>query len=87
MLQLTLPFIMTKAWYQERGAGAAPATQTVGRSFYTSLGHLSSTWKDPTFMEHIMAGVMWALGSKANSSDAADTQSEHGTSRTTTLES
>ncbi|KIO34295.1 hypothetical protein M407DRAFT_240629 [Tulasnella calospora MUT 4182] len=51
------------AWYQERGAGASEGAPTVGRSFYTSLGHLSSTWADETFMAHIMAGITWSLGS------------------------
>ncbi|KAG8954172.1 hypothetical protein FRC04_000393 [Tulasnella sp. 424] len=51
------------AWYQERGAGASDGTSTVGRSFYTSLGHLSSTWANETFIAHVMAGVTWSLGS------------------------
>jgi len=49
-------------WYQERVAGVDPAfVHTAGRSFYTSLGHLSSTWEDPIFMAHVMAGIKWAV--------------------------
>ena len=39
------------AWYQEYDGG---------RSFYTALGHLSATYKDPTFMHHIYGGIYWA---------------------------
>ncbi|KAF8466836.1 class I glutamine amidotransferase-like protein [Gautieria morchelliformis] len=53
-----------KAWYQEHGAGAsASAPGPVGRSWYTSLGHLNETWQDSTFMAHVMGGLTWALAS------------------------
>ena len=32
------------AWYQEHGAGSTNSS-TAGRSFFTSLGHLSETWQ------------------------------------------
>ena len=32
-----------------------------GRSFYTSLGHRKEVWKDPTFQEHLCAGLRWAM--------------------------
>ncbi|KEP52666.1 class I glutamine amidotransferase-like protein [Rhizoctonia solani 123E] len=50
------------AWCQERGAGAADSS-TAGRSFYTSLGHLTSTWGDQTFLAHVLGGVQWTLAS------------------------
>ncbi|KAJ1307338.1 hypothetical protein OPQ81_001444 [Rhizoctonia solani] len=50
------------AWYQERGAGAEDGS-AAGRSFYTSLGHLTSTWADQTFLSHILGGIQWALAS------------------------
>ncbi|KAG9010436.1 hypothetical protein FRB94_010399 [Tulasnella sp. JGI-2019a] len=49
------------AWYQERGAGVSVDAPIAGRSFYTSLGHLNSTWQDQTFIEHVIAGVNWAM--------------------------
>jgi len=53
-----------KAWYQERGAGAdSNASGPIGRSWYTSLGHLNETWQDSTFMAHVMGGITWALAS------------------------
>ncbi|CAE6446772.1 unnamed protein product [Rhizoctonia solani] len=50
------------AWYQERGAGAENS-RNAGRSFYTSLGHLNSTWGDETFLSHVLGGISWALDS------------------------
>jgi uncharacterized protein len=40
------------SWCQEVGKG---------RSFYTSLGHRKEVWKDPTFQEHLCAGLRWAM--------------------------
>ncbi|KAH8090552.1 trehalose utilization-domain-containing protein [Filobasidium floriforme] len=54
------------AWYITDSLGAQPPTDGApgtGRSFYTSLGHLSETWQDPTFMGHVMGGLKWALES------------------------
>jgi len=39
-------------WVREFGSG---------RLFYTNLGHNESTWKDPTYREHLLAGIRWAL--------------------------
>ncbi|KIJ52530.1 hypothetical protein M422DRAFT_26111 [Sphaerobolus stellatus SS14] len=66
-----------KAWYQERGAGAdGNATGPIGRSWYTSLGHLNETWQDPTFMAHVMGGITWALNS--NTTRAFDANAKVG---------
>jgi hypothetical protein len=39
------------AWYQEYEGG---------RSFYTALGHLVESYKDPWFLDHIYGGIFWA---------------------------
>ncbi|PVF98110.1 class I glutamine amidotransferase-like protein [Serendipita vermifera] len=52
------------AWYQDRLAGTSVTDlPVVGRSWYTSLGHLSATWEDETFLSHIMGGIAWTLAS------------------------
>ncbi|WVR00278.1 hypothetical protein IAU59_007421 [Kwoniella sp. CBS 9459] len=52
------------AWYIESPQSAQPlmsSADKAGRSFYTSLGHLNSTWQDETFIDHVMSGLKWAL--------------------------
>ncbi|WVW86149.1 hypothetical protein I302_108190 [Kwoniella bestiolae CBS 10118] len=52
------------AWYIDQPLSAQPLAEGVskaGRSFYTSLGHLNSTWQNETFITHVMAGLKWAL--------------------------
>jgi type 1 glutamine amidotransferase len=39
------------AWYQEYDGG---------RSFFTTMGHLPSDFKDPWFLNHIYGGIYWA---------------------------
>lgn len=39
------------AWYQEFDGG---------RSFYTTLGHLPQSYRDPQFLAHIYGGIYWA---------------------------
>jgi type 1 glutamine amidotransferase len=45
------------AWYRPSGGGA-------GRVFYTALGHADEDWQPtaPKFRDHILPGVLWALG-------------------------
>ena len=31
-----------------------------GRLFYTNLGHNESTWKNPLYQQHLLAGLKWA---------------------------
>lgn len=50
------------AWYQNQGAGVQSGG-VAGRSFYTSLGHMSEAWQDDAFMTHVLEGVQWALAS------------------------
>jgi type 1 glutamine amidotransferase len=33
-----------------------------GRVFYTALGHRDEIWRDPTYEQHVMGGIRWALG-------------------------
>ncbi|RSH78231.1 uncharacterized protein EHS24_002695 [Apiotrichum porosum] len=52
------------AWYIESPESALPLADgapKAGRSFYTSLGHLNSTWENSTFIEHVFGGLTWAL--------------------------
>ncbi len=32
-----------------------------GRVFYTALGHRPELWSDPTFMQHVLGGMAWAV--------------------------
>lgn len=41
------------AWTRQEGKG---------RVFYTAMGHREDVWTNPTFQEHLMAGLAWALG-------------------------
>ncbi|ORX40570.1 trehalose utilization-domain-containing protein [Kockovaella imperatae] len=52
------------AWYIESPKSALPLqadAPRAGRSFYTSLGHLNTTWQNDTFIDHLMGGLTWAL--------------------------
>lgn len=33
-----------------------------GRQWYTSLGHDSTTYKEPLFQQHLLGGIRWAAG-------------------------
>ncbi len=35
-----------------------------GREFYTSLGHKAEYYQDPTFLQHLLGGIQWALKEK-----------------------
>lgn len=84
------------AWCQHSNAGSLPVKQDspgAGRSFYTSLGHLNSTWQDETFQQHLMNGLLWALDGKttraynANALVGNATLSENSASTTTSATS
>jgi type 1 glutamine amidotransferase len=34
-----------------------------GRAWYTALGHQKEHYSDPVFMQHILGGILWAIGS------------------------
>jgi len=36
-----------------------------GRSWYTALGHQKEHYSDPVFMQHILGGILWAMGASA----------------------
>lgn len=58
----------------------APSVTLTGRSFYTALGHLNSTWQNETFIEHVLAGVTYAMG--ANTTKAFNSQAQVGNPQT-----
>jgi type 1 glutamine amidotransferase len=33
-----------------------------GRSWYTGMGHTSSTYDEPLFRQHLLGGILWAAG-------------------------
>ncbi len=33
-----------------------------GRSFYTALGHREEVWRDEKFQQHLLSGILWAMG-------------------------
>jgi len=37
-------------------------TPGAGRVFYTALGHREDVWMSPTFQQHVLGGIRWALG-------------------------
>ena len=43
------------AWYHDFDGG---------RSFYTELGHVEASYDDPLFLNHILGGIQYAIGSK-----------------------
>ncbi len=43
------------AWCQDFGEG---------RSFYTALGHRDEVWENPVYQQHLLGGILWALGLK-----------------------
>jgi len=45
------------AWTRQEGAG---------RVFYTALGHRPEVWDDTRFQQHLLEGILWAMGSKSN---------------------
>jgi uncharacterized protein len=36
-------------------------TEGAGRVFYTSLGHFSHAWEQPTYLRHVAGGLSWVL--------------------------
>jgi len=37
-----------------------------GRSFYTALGHTEESYTEPLFLKHLLGGIEYAMGRKAN---------------------
>ncbi len=35
-----------------------------GRSWYTALGHNKEHYQDPTYLKHLLGGILWAIGKK-----------------------
>ena len=53
------------AWYHDYDGG---------RAFYTEMGHTDETFKNPTFLNHLLGGIQYALGSKDLNYTAAKTE-------------
>ena len=51
------------AWYQNFGKG---------RSFYTALGHRDDVWKNSVYQQHLLGGILWALGLKEGDSSPSE---------------
>jgi uncharacterized protein len=43
-----------------------------GRVFYTSLGHREDVWENELFQQHILGGILWALGLKPGEATPLD---------------
>lgn len=43
------------AWYHDFDGG---------RSFYTELGHVEESYTDPLFLQHLLGGIQYAMGTK-----------------------
>ena len=43
------------AWYHDYDGG---------RAFYTALGHFDAAYTDPMFLQHLLAGIHYAIGNK-----------------------
>jgi type 1 glutamine amidotransferase len=44
------------AWYHEFDGG---------RGFYTALGHDNKSWEDPMYLQHVLGGIRYVMGEKA----------------------
>ena len=43
------------AWYHDFDGG---------RSFYTALGHDNKSWEDPLYLQHVLGGIKYVMGTK-----------------------
>lgn len=50
------------AWYHEFDGG---------RGFYTALGHDNKSWEDPLFLQHVLGGIQYTMGTKTVSKQMA----------------
>jgi len=48
------------AWYQHYEGG---------RAFYTGLGHMAATYRDPVFLHHLYGGIYWAATGRGFKAD------------------
>lgn len=45
-----------------------------GRAFYTEMGHTNETFEDPTFLNHLLGGIKYAIGSNTFDYSLAKTE-------------
>ncbi|UCJ10370.1 ThuA domain-containing protein [Chitinophaga pendula] len=57
------------AWYHQFDGG---------RAFYTALGHTQESYKDPAFLQHILGGLRYAMGTEKNKDRKERKQSKPG---------
>ncbi len=38
-----------------------------GRAWYTGMGHTKESFLEPEFRKHVLGGIVWAMGARANS--------------------
>ncbi|GAA5898669.1 hypothetical protein JCM8208_004728 [Rhodotorula glutinis] len=79
------------AWYRDRGSvdltngtgtGAADeAPRMTGRTWFSSLGHTTAFWEDDLNLQHVEAGLRWAL---EGLDDVANSTTSPSTSSATT---
>lgn len=50
------------AWYHEFDGG---------RGFYTALGHDIKSWEDPLYLQHVLGGIKYAMGTWTESKQIA----------------
>ncbi len=48
------------SWYQSYDGG---------RAFYTGLGHMAATYRDPVFLHHLYGGIYWAATGRGFQAD------------------
>ncbi|MEM9917205.1 MAG: ThuA domain-containing protein [Bacteroidota bacterium] len=53
------------SWYHEYDGG---------RAFYTALGHTEETYEEPLFLQHLLGGLQYAMGTKAKDYAAVSTK-------------
>lgn len=53
------------AWYHEYDGG---------RGFYTALGHDNKSWEDPLYRQHVLGGIQYAMGAKAEAKNISSTK-------------
>jgi type 1 glutamine amidotransferase len=60
-VDLTLPAVhrtdkdFALSWWRNYGRG---------RVFYTALGHSAEVWQDARFQQHLLGGLLWAMGGR-----------------------
>ncbi|GAA5886164.1 hypothetical protein JCM5296_003504 [Sporobolomyces johnsonii] len=81
------------AWYRDanmnvdlsNGTGSGPWSN--GRVFYTSLGHTNETWQSPLHLQHVEAGLRWALAEVNSNATSSSRQTSTASTSSPTVTS